>query len=114
MTSINALVKEVRASGERYREFLRVPSLSAGVYVLPAGGTDPQTPHREAEVYHVVQGRARFRHGTVDRAVGPGDLLFVGPGESHRFHAIEEELVVLVVFGPAESSKSAAPGAKAR
>ncbi len=104
MTSIDALVKEVRHSGKRYHEFLRVPTLSAGVYVLPAGGTDPQSPHREPEVYHVVRGRARFRHGDQDRAVGPGDLLFVGAGESHRFHAIEEELVVLVVFGPAEST----------
>jgi len=103
VTSIDSLVKEVLQSGERYREFLRVPSLSAGVYVLPAGGTDPQSPHREPEVYHVVRGRARFRHGEQDRPVGPGDLLFVGAGESHRFHAIEEELVVLVVFGPAES-----------
>ncbi len=27
-------------SGKRYLEFLRIPALSAGVYVLPAGGTD--------------------------------------------------------------------------
>jgi mannose-6-phosphate isomerase-like protein (cupin superfamily) len=103
MASVEALAREVRRSGELYREFLRVPALSAGIYVLPAGGKDPQSPHREAEVYHVVRGRARFRHGETDRSVGPGDLLFVGPGESHRFHAIEEELVVLVVFGPAET-----------
>jgi mannose-6-phosphate isomerase-like protein (cupin superfamily) len=104
MTSIDALVKEMRKKGELYREFLRVPTLSAGVYVLGPGRTDPQVPHREPEVYHVVRGKARFRHGDQDREVGPGELLFVGPGEPHRFHSIEEELVVLVVFGPAESS----------
>ncbi len=80
-----------------------------GCTLLPAGSTDPQSPHREPEVYHVVRGRARFRQGSEDRAVGPGDLLFVRAGESHRFHAIEEELVVLVVFGPAESPPERPP-----
>ena len=28
-----------------------------GLYVLPAGGTDPQRPHNEDEMYYVVRGR---------------------------------------------------------
>ena len=47
-------------SGKLYREFLRVPAMSAGLYVLPAGATDPQKPHHEDEMYYVVRGRARF------------------------------------------------------
>ena len=35
--------------------------MSAGVYVLPKGGTDPQKPHREDEMYYVVRGRARCK-----------------------------------------------------
>jgi len=35
--------------------------------------------------------------------VNPGDLLFVAAREEHRFHSIEDELVALVVFAPAES-----------
>ncbi len=30
-------------TGKRYFEFLRVPALSAGLYVLPTGGADPQS-----------------------------------------------------------------------
>ena len=44
-----------------YREFLRVPDLSAGLYVLEAGATDPQSPHTEDELYYVVAGRG-VRH----------------------------------------------------
>ena len=32
-------------SGKLYREFLRVPAMSAGLCVLPAGATDHQRPH---------------------------------------------------------------------
>ena len=45
------------AGGRLYHEFLRVPDLSAGIYVLEAGATDPQSPHTEDELYYVVAGR---------------------------------------------------------
>ena len=94
---------QVRA-GRPYVEFLRVPALSAGLYVLPAGGVDGQSPHGEDEVYIVMDGAARFTAGDDDRAVGPGDVLYVRRGVEHRFHSIEEDLRVLVVFAPAEGS----------
>jgi len=104
-------------SGKLYREFLRVPAMSAGVYVLPAGRTDPQKPHREDELYYVVRGHARMRVGSEepavggqaqgeqseDRAVSEGSVILVAAGVEHRFYDIKEELVVLVVFAPAES-----------
>ncbi len=87
-----------------YREFLRVPSMSAGVYVLSAGGLDAQSPHQQDELYYVVRGRGRMRAGTQDRAVGPGSLIFVAANVEHRFHAIDEELTLLVFFAPAEGA----------
>jgi quercetin dioxygenase-like cupin family protein len=90
-------------SGKRYLEFLRVPALSAGVYVLPAGGTDPQSPHKEDELYYVVRGRACMRAGSEDHAVSEGSVIFVAAGAEHRFYEITEELMVLVFFAPAES-----------
>jgi quercetin dioxygenase-like cupin family protein len=99
-----AQINEQRAeSGKLYREFLRVPSMSAGLYVLPAGGTDPQRPHHEDEMYYVVRGRARFRAGDDDKAVSAGAILFVAAEVEHRFYDVEEELAVLVFFAPAES-----------
>ena len=91
-------------SGKRYLEFLRVPAMSAGVYVLPAGGNDPQSPHREDEMYYVARGRARMRAGSEDQAVSAGSVIFVGAEVEHSFYDITEELVVLVLFAPAESN----------
>jgi mannose-6-phosphate isomerase-like protein (cupin superfamily) len=96
------LVREQAASGRLYHEFIRTHDLSVGIYVLPAGGTDPQGPHTEDEVYYVVSGRGRIRVGTEDRAVQAGSTVFVGADVEHRFHDIEEQLVLVVAFGPAE------------
>ena len=90
------------ASGRLYHEFIRTHDLSVGLYELPAGATDPQGPHTEDEVYHVVSGRAMITVGDEDRAVGPGSVIFVAADAVHRFHDITEDLVVLVFFGPAE------------
>lgn len=99
-----AEIEQQRAtSGKLYREFLRAPAMSAGLYVLPAGGTDAQKPHHEDEIYYVVRGRARFKAGGEDREVFAGSVIFVAAEVEHRFYAIEEELAVLVVFAPAES-----------
>lgn len=91
------------AAGRLYQEFLRVPSLSAGLYVLEAGGEDPQSPHAEDEVYYVIAGRAQIRVDGEDRPLQPGSFVFVGKGVEHRFHTIEQRLELLVLFAPAES-----------
>ncbi len=100
---ISQLEAQRAKSEERYLEFLRVPAMSAGVYVLPAGGIDPQTPHKEDEMYYVVHGRARIRVGSEERSVSAGSVIFVAARVGHRFYDVVEELVVLVFFAPAES-----------
>jgi mannose-6-phosphate isomerase-like protein (cupin superfamily) len=89
---------------KRYHEFLRVPAMSAGIYVLPAGGTDNQTPHQEDEIYYVVRGKAKIRLGREERAIREDDVIFVEKNLEHRFFNITEELMLLVIFAPAESS----------
>ena len=97
-------IEEQRAeSGRSYREFLRVPAMSAGLYVLPAGSTDHQKPHREDEIYYVIRGRARFKAGIEDREVSAGSVIFVAAQVGHRFYDIAEELELLVFFAPAET-----------
>ena len=97
-----ALRADRAAAGRPYHEFIRTHDLSVGLYELPAGGTDPQGPHTEDEVYYVVSGRATVTVGGEDRAVGPGSVVFVAADAIHRFHDITEDLVLLVFFGPAE------------
>jgi mannose-6-phosphate isomerase-like protein (cupin superfamily) len=90
-------------SGKLYHEFLRVPAMSAGLYVLAAGATDLQQPHHEDEIYYVVRGRARFRAGDEDGEISAGSVLFVAAEVEHRFHDVTEELALLVFFAPPES-----------
>ena len=90
-------------SGKRYLEFLRIPVMSAGVYVLPGGGTDTQSPHREDELYYIVRGKARMRVNAETRTVQAGSIIFVAASADHSFYDIEEEMVILVFFAPAES-----------
>jgi mannose-6-phosphate isomerase-like protein (cupin superfamily) len=102
--TVRELLAEHQRAGRAYLEFLRVPALSMGLYALPAGGTDPQKPHQEDEVYYVLAGRGRFRAGTEDLAVEAGSVLFVPAGQPHHFHDIAEDLRLLVFFAPAESA----------
>jgi mannose-6-phosphate isomerase-like protein (cupin superfamily) len=99
---IDNLTRQRAQKGKPYLEFLRVPAMSAGVYVLPADGADPQKPHREDEMYYVVRGRARMQIGSENAEVRAGSVIFVEAEAEHRFYDIEEELEVLVFFAPAE------------
>ncbi len=65
-----------RPAGHNYFELIRVPAMSAGLYVLQPGEADQQAPHKEDEIYYVVE---------------------------HHFHSITTELQVLVIFAPAET-----------
>ena len=103
------LDRERERQGRAYLEFLRRPSMSCGLYHLPSGGTDPQRPHTEDEVYLVVEGEARVRVETEDRPVGPGTIVFVPAGSDHRFHDITRDLSLLVVFAPAEGTSRSPP-----
>ena len=101
---LNARTRE----GKSWLEFLRVPSLSMGVYHLKAGADDPQRPHSEDEVYYILGGWAKFRYGGQVQDVRPGTILFVERHAEHRFFEITEDLTALVFFAPAEGSLSGA------
>lgn len=98
------LISQRKESNKLYLEFLKVPDLSMGVYVLPAGGSDPQSPHTEDEVYYVVSGKAQIKVANEDRDVQAGSIVYVAKNVEHKFHSIDEELTVIVFFAPAEYS----------
>ncbi len=100
------LAAQQAAGGRPYLEFLTVPDLSVGLYVLRVGQPDLQQPHTEDEVYYVVSGRGRITVGDESRDVGPGSIVFVATAVPHRFHDITEDLTLLVAFGPAEGSRA--------
>jgi mannose-6-phosphate isomerase-like protein (cupin superfamily) len=100
------LLARREAAGRPYLEFISVPDLSVGLYVLAPGEPDLQQPHTEDEVYYVVSGRAEITVGDEVRDVQTGSVVFVAAGVPHRFHDIAEPLTLLVVFGPAKSSRA--------
>ena len=99
---VDDLLRHRSEKGRLYLEFLRIPALSAGVYVLPARGADPQKPHHEDEMYYVIRGRARMQIGTEHAEVRAGSVIFVEAHAEHKFYDIQEELEILVFFAPAE------------
>ena len=101
---LTRLMQNHADSGDLYLEFLKVPDLSMGLYVLPTGDLDPQSPHTEDEVYYILSGRAKIQVADEDRDVQAGSIVYVAKNMEHRFHSIEEELTVIVFFAPAEYS----------
>lgn len=108
--SIDELLRERAGKGGPWHEFLRTPTLSCGVYVLPKGGKDGQSAHARDEVYHVLSGRATLTVGPEEVPVAPGSIVFVKRGIDHRFHSIEEELEVLVFFAAGTGAAGAEAG----
>ena len=106
---LSQLLSAAERASVRYQEFLRHPSLSVGLYVLPAGAADPQKPHTEDEVYYIVSGQGSIRVGGENRQVHAGSVVFVGANVEHRFHTITEDMTILVFFAPAEYSLASAP-----
>ena len=105
---LDEVIEQARAAPDGYAaEVLRSELLSVGLYILPAGGTDDQTPHDEDEVYYTVRGRAKLRVGSDDHPVQPGSLLFVAANAVHFFHDISEELILVVFWAPPEGSVQA-------
>jgi mannose-6-phosphate isomerase-like protein (cupin superfamily) len=102
-TTVASIDRERAQNGQFYREFLRLPAMSSGLYVLAPGSIDPQVPHHQDELYYVLRGRGRFRAGGEDTEISTGSLLFVAAEVDHKFYDITEELAVLVFFAPAES-----------
>lgn len=100
VTDLDALL--LSHGGSTYREVLRVPALSLGLFAVGPGRDDSQDPHRSDEVYVVVAGRATLVVDGVETEVAAGSLAYLPAGVAHRFVDVSEDLRVYVVFAPAE------------
>ena len=80
-------------------------------------GVDRQSPHERDEIYVVARGTATFLDGDdagahTTRDVGPGTVVFVPAGRTHRFIGLSDDVAVWVFFyGP--PGGEAAAGQKA-
>ena len=99
---MEALLEKRKEEKRSYLQFLKVPTLSTGIYFLSKDAVDGQSPHDQDEVYYVLSGRATLEVEGHDLAAKPGSVLFVKAHAKHRFHSIKEDLTVLVFFSTAE------------
>jgi mannose-6-phosphate isomerase-like protein (cupin superfamily) len=98
------IIKETEARKEKYGVFMRIPSISSGVYSLKKGENDDQTPHTKDEIYYIIKGKAKISIGTETYEVSEGSLVFVEAFKEHKFFDITSDLSVVVVFS-AEQQK---------
>lgn len=91
-------------SSNAWLEFLNVPSLSMGVYNIPAGTDDREThaPHDRDEVYLGISGKGRLTADDKEFDVEPGAIVYVKAGVEHHFHDVSDDLTVLVFFSSAD------------
>jgi mannose-6-phosphate isomerase-like protein (cupin superfamily) len=102
---LHADIKKVRADrvahGGPWQEFMRVPDLYAGLYEIPVGGEDGQSPHEDDEVYFILEGRATLTVEQDRIDVKTGSVIYVAKTKDHRFVDITEDLSILVFFATA-------------
>jgi mannose-6-phosphate isomerase-like protein (cupin superfamily) len=71
----------------------------------PPGTASQEHYHTVAEeVYYVAEGHGQLRVDGETRAIGPGDVVVIVPGERHKlWQEGEEDLVLVVTCVPAYS-----------
>ncbi len=77
-------------------------TMFTGIYEIPAGGQDPQGPHKLDELYVVMKGRATLIAGDKEYDATSGSVFFVKTKVPHKFINIEEDLQVIVFFSKAD------------
>jgi quercetin dioxygenase-like cupin family protein len=85
-------------TAQPFCEFMRAPTLRAGLFVLPAGSEGDHIPHDEDMVCHVVSGGGVFQADGRDQPIGPGSIIYAKAGVDRLFHSIVEDLKLLVFF----------------
>jgi mannose-6-phosphate isomerase-like protein (cupin superfamily) len=71
---------------------------SMSVEIYKPHKADPQTPHKQDELYVVVSGSGEFLNDDKRTNFGPGDVLFVPAGIEHRFENFTDDFVTWVIF----------------
>lgn len=93
--------------GERF-----VQGLAHGTMVVELFapiGHDPQTPHRQDELYFIQTGSAELLIAGEPFACAPGDAFFVAAGVEHHFEKMSADFTTWVVFWGPDGGERATP-----
>ena len=102
--TVSDLLRQQQDSTKAWLEFLDLPSMSMGIYHIPAGTDDRDThePHVRDEVYVGIDGKGRLSANGEVFEVEAGAIIFVKAGVGHYFHDVVDNLTVLVFFSGAQ------------
>ncbi len=100
-----ALERLAGPAGERSVLLFQHGTLRAKLYA--PRGRDPQTPHRQDEVYVVARGHGLFFDGVTRHPFEPGTFLFAAAGRPHRFEEFSDDLAVWLFFYGPEGGEAA-------
>ncbi len=103
--NLGELLTQHDACDESWLEFLKVQSLSMGVYRVAAGANDQDThaSHDRDEVYVAISGRGKLTADGEAVDVAQDSIVFVKAGIDHFFHDVSEDLSLLVFFSMPQS-----------
>ena len=104
--SIDTALRQLEADkAQLFVKMMEHGSMSIEIYRPQKA--DPQTPHRQDELYVVISGSGEFLNDGKRNRFGPGDVLFVPAGIEHRFENFTDDFVTWVIFyGPDGGEKS--------
>ena len=84
------------AHGQLFAKVMEHGTMSVEVY-RPIKN-DPQTPHKQDELYVVISGNGVFLNGDQRTTFKQGDVLFVRAGVKHRFENFTDDFMTWVIF----------------
>lgn len=97
--SLDEALKAIEDRQGVFARMLSHGSMFVGLYTPKV--EDKQSPHKQDEVYIIMEGTGEFLNGTTTTTFKPGDVIFVPAAEEHRFLNFSEDFKAWVVFyGP--------------
>jgi mannose-6-phosphate isomerase-like protein (cupin superfamily) len=84
------------ANGQLFAKVMEHGTMSVEIY-RPIKN-DPQTPHKQDELYVVISGNGVFLNGDERTTFRQGDVLFVKAGVKHRFENFTDDFMTWVIF----------------
>ena len=91
-----AVEKLDSAHGQLFAKVMEHGTMSIEIY-RPIKN-DPQTPHKQDELYVVISGNGVFLNGDERTTFKTGDVLFVKAGVKHRFENFTDAFTTWVLF----------------
>jgi len=96
-----AISKLDQTKGQLFAKMTEHGSMSIEIY-RPIK-TDPQTPHKQDELYVIISGNGVFLKNDQRTTFRAGDILFVEAGIKHRFENFTDDFMTWVIFFSLES-----------